>query len=129
MDTLESLPHLSITELRKILSDNGIKDTSQSKEDIILLVEGICLTKLTINDLQTESDNEYQLELDVSKGIEQSRVQNDRETIDKQREEYIEGLRKDLEHSEYVSPEYIHQGYTNELSPRSLREIRLKRFE
>ena len=34
MDQLETIPTLSIAELRKILSDNEVQDTSKSKEEL-----------------------------------------------------------------------------------------------
>ena len=95
MDILESLPTLSIAELRKVLSDNDIKDTSQSKGDLVQQVTEYCLTKIAMDELEQESVYEHQESVELSRGIEESRVQADRELLDTQQQEYERCLEDD----------------------------------
>ena len=127
MDILESLPTLSIAELRKVLSDNDIKDTSQSKGDLVQQVTEYCLTKIAMDELEQESVNEHQESIELSRGIEASRIQSDRELLDTQQQEYEQCLQEDMlsDESDNVS-EPVRED--RELSPEELREIRLQRF-
>jgi len=140
MDILEILPTLSIAELRKVLSDNDIKDTSQSKGDLVQQVTEFCLTKIAMDELEQESVNEHQESIELSRGIEASRIQADRELLDTQQQEYEQCLQNDLvektieevvsevtgEVSETVRED--RELSPGELSPEELREIRLQRF-
>jgi hypothetical protein len=127
MDILEILPSLSIAELRKVLSDNDIKDTSQSKGDLVQQVTEFCLTKIAMDELEQESVNEHQESIELSRGIEASRVQSDRELLDTQQQEYEQCLQEDMlsDESDNVS-EPVRED--KELTPEELREIRLQRF-
>jgi hypothetical protein len=127
MDILESLPTLSIAELRKVLTDNDIKDTSQSKGDLVQQVTEFCLTKIAMDELEQESVNEHQESIELSRGIEASRIQADRELLDTQQQEYEQCLQEDIlsDESDNVS-EPVRED--RELSPEELREIRLQRF-
>ena len=127
MDILESLPTLSIAELRKVLTDNDIKDTSQSKGDLVQQVTEFCLTKIAMDELEQESVNEHQESIELSRGIEASRIQSDRELLDTQQQEYEQCLQEDMlsDESDNVS-EPVRED--RELSPEELREIRLQRF-
>ena len=127
MDILESLSTLSIAELRKVLSDNDIKDTSQSKGDLVQQVTEFCLTKIAMDELEQESVNEHQESIELSRGIEASRIQADRELLDTQQQEYEQCLQEDMlsDESDNVS-EPVRED--RELSPEELREIRLQRF-
>ena len=138
MDILESLPTLSIAELRKVLSDNDIKDISQSKGDLVQQVTEFCLTKITMDELEQESVYEHQESVELSRGIEASRVQADRELLDTQQQEYERCLEDDavanivddivsetvtsLSEGRELTPE------GRELTPEEVREKRLQRF-
>ena len=133
MDILETLPTLSIAELRKVLSDNDIKDTSQSKDDLVQQVTEYCLTKITMDELEQETVYEHQESVELSRGMEASRMQADRELLDIQQREYEQCLEKDLEVIadgvvEDVVAEVISDVANRELSPEEIREIRLQRF-
>ena len=127
MDILEILPSLSIAELRKVLTDNDIKDTSQSKGDLVQQVTEFCLTKIAMDELEQESVYEHQESIELSRGIEASRIQADRELLDTQQQEYERCLEEDMlsDESDNVS-EPVRED--RELSPEELREIRLQRF-
>ena len=133
MDILETLPTLSIAELRKVLSDNDIKDTSQSKDDLVQQVTEYCLTKIAVDELEQETVYEHQESVELSRGMEASRMQADRELLDIQQREYEQCLEKDLEVIadgvvEDVVAEVISDVANRELSPEEIREIRLQRF-
>tara|TARA_B100000780_G_scaffold163642_1_gene114424 strand:- start:360 stop:752 length:393 start_codon:yes stop_codon:yes gene_type:complete len=129
MDILESLPILSIAELRKVLSDNDIKETSQSKGDLVQQVTEFCLTKITMDELEQESVYEHQESVELSRGIKESRVQADRELLDTQQQEYERCLEDDLVSGvEAVEEEAEEAEADRELSPEEVREKRLQRF-
>jgi len=134
MDILESLPTLSIAELRKVLTDNDIKDTSQSKGDLVQQVIDFCLTKITMDELEQESTTEHQESIELSRGIEASRIQVDRELLDIQQQEYEKCLQEDLNSIKYditddVVPRSLSEVVADrELTTEELREIRLQRF-
>lgn len=50
MDTLDILPTMSISEMRKYLSDHNITETAHSKEELIEQVSEVLLSQLAIND-------------------------------------------------------------------------------
>jgi hypothetical protein len=119
MDILESLSSLSIAELRKVLTDNDIKDTSQSKGALVQQVTEFCLTKIAMDEIEQETIKDHQESIELSRGIEASRIQADRELLDIQQQEYEQCLREDVV-SEVVAD--------RELTPEEIREIRLQRF-
>jgi len=128
MDQLETITTLSIAELRKILSDNGVQDTSESKEELQSIASETLLTKMMIDQLQEESEQEYIESVELSRSIEQSRIaeeQQEREQTRLEQElEYEECVQQDLsdEHVEFTVQE------VTPLSPRSLRQQRLQYF-
>ena len=145
MDILEILPTLSIAELRKVLTDNDIKDISQSKGDLVQQVTEFCLTKIAMDELEQESVNEHQESIELSRGIEASRIQADRELLDTQQQEYERCLEDDsvanivddiisetvtsLSEGRELTPEgreLTPEG--RELTPEEVREKRLQRF-
>ena len=131
MDILETLPTLSIAELRKVLSDNDIKDTSQSKGDLVQQVTEYCLTKITMDELEQESVYEHQESVELSRGIEASRVQADRELLDTQQQEYERCLEDDAVANivdDIVSETVTEISEDRELTPEEIREKRLQRF-
>ena len=93
MDQLLTIPTLSIAELRKILSDNAVQDTSESKEELQSIASETLLTKMMIDQLQEESDKEYQESIEVSQSIERSRIakeQQEREQVRLEQEQEYE---------------------------------------
>ena len=131
MDILESLPTLSIAELRKVLSDNDIKDISQSKGDLVQQVTEFCLTKIAMDELEKESVYEHQESVELSRGIEASRVQADRELLDTQQQEYERCLEDDAVANivdDIISETVSEISEGRELTPEEVREKRLQRF-
>ena len=121
MEQLDKIHNLSIAELRKILSDNDVKETNiEDKSELIELVVNTVLSTMMIDQLEKESEKEYTESLEVSQSIEASRKskeQCERKTVlDEQEQEYEEAEKQDTYESE-------------ELSPRSLREKRLKYYD
>ena len=134
MDQLLTIPNLSIAELRKVLQDNDIKDTSQSKEDLIQQVTEFCLTKIAMDELNQEQEYDHQESIELSKGIEASRIHADRELLDNQQREYEQCLEYDLHNDVGELTEGLCEGLCEglseekELTTDEIREIRLKRF-
>ena len=58
MDQLSNLHNLSLAELRKILSDNDVKETSSSKESLINQVSEVLLTNMMIQDMMETETNQ-----------------------------------------------------------------------
>ena len=121
MEQLDKIHNLSIAELRKILSDNDVKETNiEDKSELIELVVNTVLSTMMIDQLEKESETEYTESLEVSQSIEASRKskeQCERKTVlDEQEQEYEEAVKQDTYDFE-------------ELSPRSLREKRLQYYE
>ena len=138
MDQLLSIPRLSIAELKKVLSDNDIKDTSTSRSELVQLVSDTLLTNMMLDELQEESAKELQAVEDVSKIAEQERVTHEREQRQQlqqqQDQEYQESVRFDsLEETMPINYIDIYEGsHTSndgDLSPNSLRAARIERFE
>jgi len=118
MEQLDKIHELSIAELRKILSDNDIKETTiEDKSELIELVGNTLLSAMMIDQLEKESETEYTESLEVSKSIEASRKSKEqcerKIVLDEQEQEYEEAVRQDSKEFE-------------ELSPRSLRDKRLQ---
>ena len=121
MEQLDKIHNLSIAELRKILSDNDVKETNiEDKSELIELVVDTVLSTMMINQLEKESETEYTESLKVSQSIEASRKSKEqcerKIVLDEQEQEYEEAVKQDTYESE-------------ELSPRSLREKRLKYYD
>ena len=127
MNQLEIIPTLSIAELRKILSDNSIKDTSESKEELLEIVSNTLLTRMMIEQLHEESDKEYQESVELSQSMERSRLAKEQEerdsTLQEQELEYEECVQRDLAVSD---ADLIRD--QPPLSPRSIRQKRLDYF-
>ena len=137
MDQLLTIPTLSIAELRKILSDNEVKDTSESKEELQTIVSDTLLTKMMINQLQEESDKEYLESVELSQSMERSRLAKEQEERDSLLQE------QELEYEDSVHQDLVDTGDdegtgvditddtddTDEpLSPNSIRQKRLNYF-
>jgi len=130
MDQLLTISTLSIAELRKVLSDNGVQDTSESKEELQSIASETLLTKMMIDQLQEESDKEYHESVEVSQSMERSRVaeeHQEREHVRLEQElEYAACVQQDIVDVEDVEDVNITE---EPLSPDSLREKRLKYFD
>jgi len=127
MDQLETITTLSIAELRKILSDNGVQDTSESKEELQSIASETLLTKMMIDQLQEESEQEYIESVELSRSIEQSRIAEEQQEREQTR------LEQGLEYEECVQHDLDDVGDDVEaadepLSPRSLRQQRLQYY-
>ena len=141
MDQLLSLPNLSIAELRKVLSDNDVKDTSTSKPELLQLVSDTLLTKMMLDELQQEAAKELQEAEELSKLVEQERISQEqahRQQLRlKQDQEYLETihidttsdslpLNIDVCESSQTIDTTVNDG---DLSPESLRAISINRFD
>ena len=58
MDQLETLPTLSIAELRKILQDNEVMEVGESKEELVEQVSQILLTNMVIQEMMEEGPDQ-----------------------------------------------------------------------
>ena len=120
MDILSSLHTQSISELRKILKDNNVKEISKSKEELLQQVTEVVLTSLMIQEMMEKEDTTH---ISIPKNVcTQLREEQDRE--------YEECLKNDIlattdntTHTEETSRIIF-----EELSPKSLREKRLTYF-
>jgi hypothetical protein len=116
---------LSLAELRKILTDNGVKDTSSSKEELVELVVNVVETNSLIEQMMHE-EVELQEPDPITDPIPDPR------TLEREQQdlEYQRSLQHDVKNS-YASKdgEYIiQQPEFEELSPRSLRAKRIAHF-
>mgnify|MGYP001300758712 FL=1 len=114
---------LSLAELKKILTDNGIKDTSTSKEELVELVVNVVETNSLIEQMMNE-----EVEPDpITDPIPDPR------TLERERQdlEYQRSLQQDIKNSYAVTKDggyIIQQPDFEELSPRSLRAKRIAHF-
>jgi hypothetical protein len=147
MDTLETIPNMSIAELRKVLSDNDVIDTSQNREELIQQVSQVFETNLLIERL---------LQTDIPLTNDQIPINNDQIPMNNDQipvntgtdPRTIEIIQQDIEYQESLkidqqvlpplqfTPEgnyIIQQPDTEfyefeELSPNSLRQKRLEYY-
>ena len=119
---------LSLAELRKILTDNGVKDTATSKEELVELVVNVVETNSLIEQMMHE-----EVELQEPRLLEQVESIPDPRTLEREQQdlEYQRSLQQDVKNSyaftkdgEYI----IQQPEFEELSPRSLRAKRIAHF-
>jgi len=138
MDQLLSIPNLSIAELKKVLSDNDVKDISTSRPELIQLVSDTLLTNMMLDELQEESAKELQEAEELSRIAEQERLTQEREQRQQlqqqQDQEYQESVHLDsLEEFTPISNIDVYEGPSTisdgDLSPDSLRAARIERFE
>mgnify|MGYP001491208269 CR=1 FL=1 len=122
MDQLTKINSLSIAELRKILRDNGVKETSSDKDGLVYQATDVLLTNMAIQDMM-----EYDTIIPLEKTINEN-VKPDPNTIlrEQQDREYRECLEIDeqVEHKEVTNKDTF-----EELSPMSLREKRLDFYQ
>jgi hypothetical protein len=119
MEQLTNINSLRIAELRKILKDNDVKETSSDKEGLINQVTDVLLTNMEIQDMM-----EYDIN-PIEKTINEN-VKPDPNTIlrEQQDREYRECLEIDEKVKEVTTKEKF-----EELSPTSLREKRLAFYQ
>jgi hypothetical protein len=68
MEQLTKINSLSIAELRKILKDNDIKETSSDKEGLVYQATDILLTNMAIQDMM-EYDTIIPLEKTINENV------------------------------------------------------------
>ena len=131
MDQLSNLHNLSLAELRKILSDNNVKETSLSKESLINQVSAVLLTNMMIQDMMETETNQ------TEQRIKPSPVKDERTLLREQQDrEYQESIAVDyqtgknggylIEQPEQMDKDNVHYIGFEELSPRSLRAKRME---
>ena len=125
MDQLTNINSLSIAELRKILKDNGVRETSSDKEGLIYQVTDVLLTNMEIQDMMEYDINPFEKTINEN-------VLTDPNTIlrEEQDREYRECLEidKKFEIDEKVKEDST-KAMFEELSPMSLREKRLAFYQ
>ena len=125
MDKLTKMNSLSIAELRKILKDNDVKETSSDKEGLIYQATDVLLTNMVIQDMM-----EYDTIIPFKKVINEN-VKQDPNTIlrEQQDREYRECLEIDEKVKEISTKDVSNKEIFEELSPMSLREKRLAFYQ
>lgn len=58
MDFLDSLPTMSISEMRKYLNDNQVQETAQSKQELMEQVSEVLLSQLMVDELVIQDTDE-----------------------------------------------------------------------
>ena len=133
MDQLSNLPNHSLAELRKILSDNDIKEISSSKESLMNQVSEILLTNMMIQDMMETEINK------AEQRVNSPPVKDERSLLREQQDrEYQESLVFDyqtdkngnylIEQPEQIDKDAVHYVGFEELSPRSLRAKRIEYY-
>ena len=131
MDQLSNLHNLSLAELRKILTDNDVKETSSSKESLINQVSEVLLTNMIIQDMMETETNQ------IEQKIKPPPVKDERTLLREQQDrEYQESLAFDyqtdkngnyiIEQPEQMNKDAVQYVGFEELSPRSLRAKRME---
>jgi len=125
MDQLTKVNSLSIAELRKILKDNDVKETSSDKEGLIYQATDVLLTNMAIQDMM-----EYDTIIPFKKVINEN-VKPDPNTIlrEQQDREYRECLEIDEKVKDISTKEVTTKVTFEELSPMSLRKKRLAFYQ
>ena len=122
MEQLTKINSLSIAELRKILKDNDVKETSSDKEGLIYQATDVLLTNMAIQGMM-----EYDSIISFEKTINEN-VKPDPNTI--LREQQDREYRECLEIDEKTNVKEVSTKETfEELSPMSLREKRLAFYQ
>lgn len=135
MDILENISSMSIAELKKVLSDNNVNEFHiSSKGELIQLVSDTILSKMMIDQLQDEVEQEYKESKQVSKCLEVSKQLQESKDASALR------LQQDNEYNEAVVTDLLNPDDNGtiendeiesdvELSPTSLRRKRLAYLE
>ena len=141
MDQLSTIPYLSLEELRKILKDNNVRETSSSKEELMNQVSEILLTNMMIQEIM-ENDTVNGTHLIQTPLVKDERTllreQQDREYGESIHIDYLAGkngnylprqpTQVDIETQEPIYEELSELSESSELSPRSLRAKRMEYF-
>jgi len=123
MDLLTKINSLSISELRKILKDNDVKETSYDKEGLVYQATDVLLTNMAIQEIM---DHESLPEKIINENVKPDvNVKPDPNTIlrEQQDREYREFLEIDMKINESKKQTF------EELSPMSLREKRMAFYQ
>ena len=116
MDQLLSISSMSIAELRKVLSDNDVVETSvenQTKEDLLEQVKDTLLTQLMIDQLDESVDDAVELSRSIEESKKSKEIYDSNQLRLEQEIEYADALEQDM---------------NSEPSPTTLRAKRLKYF-
>ena len=116
MDLLLSIPSMSIAELRKVLSDNDVVETSmenQTKEGLLEQVKDTLLTQLMIDQLDESVDDAVELSRSIEASKQSKKIYDSNQLRLEQEIEYADALEQDM---------------NSEPSPTTLRAKRLKYF-
>ena len=133
MDTLLDVHNKSISELRQILKDNDVKETSTNKDELVMQVTEVLLTELTIHEIMegdvapsdvAPSDVAPNDVAPSDGGAVTSPSTQDKTLISMQDVEYSEALRQDISRQELEKSMAF-----DELSPTSLRKKRLAYYQ
>jgi len=121
MEQLTKINSLSIAELRKILKDNDVKETSSDKEGLIHQATDVLLTNMAIQDMMEYDINPFEKTINEN-------VKPDPNTI--LREQQDREYKECLEIDEKTNVKDVSTKETfEELSPISLRKKRLAFYQ
>ena len=131
MDQLSNLHNLSLAELRKILTDNDVKETSSSKESLMNHVSEVLLTNMMIQDMMETETNL------TEQRIKPPPVKDERTLLrEQQDQEYQASIAIDyqtdkngdylIEQPEQMDKDAVQYVGFEGLSPRSLRAKRME---
>jgi hypothetical protein len=117
MELLSTVHTMSIAELRKILKDNNVQETSSSKEQLIHQVGEVLLTNMMIQETTRVTEEKY------PKTIERE-LQDEEYRKALFLDEYGNMPIKEVKQMDQFTQEPIFE----ELSPKSLREARVSYY-
>ena len=131
MDQLSNLSNLSLAELRKILTDNDVKEISSSKETLMNQVSEVLLTNMMIQGMMETETNQ------IEQRIKPPPVKDERTLLREQQDrEYQASIAIDyktdkngdylIEQPEQIDKDAVQYVGFEELSPRSLRAKRME---
>ena len=119
MDILTKINFLSIAELRKILKDNDVKETSYDKEGLVYQATDVLLTNMAIQEIM---DHESLPEKIINENV--NVIPDPKTNLREQQDrEYRECLEIDMKINESKKQTF------EELSPMSLREKRMAFYQ
>ena len=123
MEQLTKINSLSVAELRKILKDNDVKETSSDKEGLVCQATDVLLTNMTIQDMMG-----YDTIIPFEKAMNENVKPNPNTILREQQDrEYRECL--EIDEKVKVKDVTTTKETFEELSPMSLREKRLAFYQ
>ena len=136
MDQLSNLPNLSLAELRKILKDNDVKESSSSKESLMNQVSEVILTNMMIQDMMETETTQTETK-QTEQRVKPPPVKDERTLLREQQDrEYQASIAIDyktdkngnylIEQPEQMDKDAVQYVGFEELSPRSLRAKRME---